>query len=136
MPTLKPRVQVTLDVHTHEIIERLAHLQGVTRGAVIADLLESVAPSLASTVALIEAAKAAPEQVKAGLKKVVEEVHEELIEVSGDSIKQMDWLLGQLTGRGSDPHVVTRGSGITSPGGSASSKQPRKRSKPRGPANG
>ncbi|MDG4143705.1 hypothetical protein L5C79_31340, partial [Pseudomonas aeruginosa] len=72
MPTTKPRVQVTMEPHDHEVIARLAKLQGRTRGAVIADLLHEVIPALARTVALLEAAASAPEQVKKGLRSVVD----------------------------------------------------------------
>jgi hypothetical protein len=136
MPTIKPRVQVTLEPEVHAVIERLAHLQGRTRGAVIADLLDSVAPALTRTVALIEAAAAAPEQVKAGLRQVVADTHDELVGVSGDAIKQMDFLLGELSGDGADPHVVTRGSGIPTDTPPSTRKTPRKRSKSGGVANG
>lgn len=128
MPTNKPRVAVTLEPHTHEVIERLAVLQGRTRGAVIAELLDSVAPALGRTVALLEAAKEAPEQVKRGLRNVVEGVHQELVQASGDASLQLGIFLGQLGAEeGVDPHVVTRGSGSDETGGSATS---RKRSKP------
>lgn len=116
MPTNKPRVQVTLEPSTHEVIERLAELQGRTRGSVIAELLDAVAPSLSRTVALIEAAKEAPESVRKGLIQVVQGAHDDLLEVVGDAHKQVD-LLGEEMGklgapvREANPHVVTRGSG-------------------------
>jgi hypothetical protein len=94
---------------------------------VVADLLESVAPVLGRTVALLEAAAAAPKQVRDGLRGVVEDTHEQLIGVAGDSILQMDWLLSELSGGGANPHVVTRGSGSGETRGSEGEK---KRSKP------
>ena len=113
MPTIKPRVQVTLEPQTHEVIERLARLQGRTRGSIIAELLDSIAPVLAQTAAILEAAEAAPKDVLRGLKSVVEGVHDELLDAAGDGIKQMDFLLSELSGGKANPHVVTRGSGIT-----------------------
>ncbi|MNC18803.1 hypothetical protein D3C81_1085510 [compost metagenome] len=144
MPTLKPRVQVTMEPATHEVIERFAQLQGRTRGAVIADLLDSIAPSLARTVALLEAAIEAPKEVKRGLRGVVDGLHQELVGVTGaasEASKQLDMLLAQMgsdEGResGVDPHVVTRGSGITPHTSKATPKKPRKPSKPGGSANG
>ncbi|MNF74320.1 hypothetical protein D3C85_1059950 [compost metagenome] len=133
MPTLKPRVQVTLEPQTHAVIERLAQLQGRTRGAVIAELLDAVAPALARTVALLEAASDAPRQVKEGLRAVVEGVHNDLVAVSGDMIKQMDWLLGEFNGgpeAGSTPVPVTRGSGTGSAPKSKKPKPSKNRSKP------
>lgn len=140
MPTLKPRVQVTLEPHTHEVIERLSILQGRTRGSIIAELLDSIAPTLGRTVALLEAAQAAPGEVKRGLRAVVEDVHQELIDVSGDLSAQLDFILDSLGSEAAagavDPHLVTRGSGIPPLAEEAASTKPRKRSKPRGPANG
>lgn len=133
MPTNKPRVAVTLEPYDHEVIERLAALQGRTRGAVIADLLHEVIPALARTVALLEAAAAAPDQVKKGLRSVVEGVHDELVGMAGHGIAQMDWLLDELGGapaEGSTPVSVTRGSGTDSTPMKTVKKTSRKGSKP------
>ena len=133
MPTTKPRVQVTMEPHDHEVIARLAKLQGRSRGAVIADLLHEVAPALARTVALLEAAAAAPEQVKRGLRSVVDGVHDELVATAGHGIAQMDWLLGEFQGgaeQGSTPVPVTRGSGTDSTPTTHKKKSARKGSKP------
>lgn len=133
MPTTKPRVQVTMEPHDHEVIARLAKLQGRTRGAVIADLLHEVIPALARTVALLEAAAEAPEQVKKGLRSVVDSVHDELVATAGHGIAQMDWLLSELqggAGEGSTPISVTRGSGTDSTPTTSKKKSGRKGSKP------
>lgn len=122
MPTIKPRVAVTLEPQTHEVIERLAVLQGRTRGSVIADLLDSVAPALTRTVALLEAAASAPDEVKRGLRGVVEGLHGQLVDASGGATGQLDMLLGEVAAQGVDPHVVTRGSGRGSIRGSAAPK--------------
>jgi hypothetical protein len=129
MPTVKPRVTITLEQSTHDVIDRLAALQGRTRGVVIAELLDEVVPALSRTVALLEAAAAAPQQVKAGLRAVVEGVHRDLVAVSGDGIGQLDMLLGVVADasvRGANPHVVTRGSGMDTHGGRDTTEQLRK----------
>lgn len=139
MPTLKPRTTVTLDPSTHEIVERLAFHQKRSRGAVIADLLDSVAPALSRTVALLEAASAAPQQVKDGLRAVVEGTHDDLVRAGGEATRQLDILLQDLQkgsiSREANPHVVTRGSGIPTHAEEALPKKPRKPRKPRGLAN-
>lgn len=99
MPTVKPRFVVTCEPDTHEVLQRLADLQGRSRGAIVAELLDEVAPALARTVALLEAAAAAPEQVKAGLRAVVEGVYDDLVEVTGDGVRQMDMILDALEGK-------------------------------------
>lgn len=140
MPTVKPRVQVTLEPETHAVIERLAVLQGRTRGAVIADFLDSIVPTLTRTVALIEAAAEAPNTVKQGLREMVEGVHRDLVGAAGDASSQLDMLLDRIeTERlpdGVNPHVVTRGSGMGVKPPISKPKKPRKRSKPGDSANG
>lgn len=115
MPTIKPRVAVTLEPYTHEVIERLSVLQGRTRGAVIAELLDSVAPVLARTVSLLEAASSASEQVKQGLRNVAEGIHVDLVAAAGPGADQLNFLLESIrksaADEGANPHVVTRGSG-------------------------
>lgn len=127
MPTIKPRIAVTLNQNTFEVIARMASLQGCSRGSVVAELLDSVAPSLSRTVALMEAAAQAPKQVRDGLRAVVENTHDDLVRVSGDAIQQLDFLLGEFSRESVNPHVVTRGSGSGETRGSQGEK---KRSKP------
>lgn len=136
MPTIKPRVQVTLEEQTHAVIDRLARLQGRTRGSIIAELLDSIAPTLARTVSLLEAAVEAPNDVKRGLRAMVEGLHQEVVEVSGEASSQLDMLLDRLSDSGADPHVVTRGSGMGADPSTKTPKKPSKRSKPGGVANG
>lgn len=140
MPTNKPRVQVTLEPETHAVIERFAQLQGRTRGSVIAELLDAITPSLTRTISLLEAAIAAPESVKNGLRGVVEGIQDELVSVSGDATKQLDILMDQLdaeaTRKAADPHVVTRGSGMSPTTKENQSKTARKGSKSGDTGNG
>lgn len=133
MPTLKPRVNVTLEPQTYEVIDRLAALQGRSRGAVIADLLDSIAPVMGKTVSLLEAAASAPQQVKDGLRSVVEGIHDDLVGAAGDPMGQMDALLEQLSGgsaEGSTPVSVTRGSGTDTTPTPKPKKTNKKGSKP------
>lgn len=113
MPTAKPRIAVTLNEHTFQVIARMAELQGCSRGSVVADLLDAVAPALTRTVALLEAAADAPQQVRDGLRSVVESTHNDLVDVSGDTLRQLDFLLGAFAQDEVNPHVVTRGSGLS-----------------------
>lgn len=141
MPTVKPRVQVTLEPETHEVIERFARLQSRTRGAVISELLNEIAPAIGRTISLLEAAQEAPNQVKAGLRAVAEGLQNEMVIASGEANRQFQLLMHKIeTGEDSeecvDPHVVTRGSGISPLAEKAHPNKPRKPYKPGGSANG
>jgi len=126
MPTAKPRIAVTLNQFTFDVIARMAELQSCSRGKVVADLLDSVAPALARTVALLEAAAQAPQQVKDGLRSVVEDTHGELVGIAGDAMKQLDFMLDEFARLEANPHVVTRGSGSGETRGSQPIENPSK----------
>lgn len=126
MATNKPRIQVTVSAPVYETISRMAKLQGISRSAIVNDLLETVHPPLMRTVAILEAAQDAPEQVKAGLRGSVEALEAQLVGIAGGLTAQMDWLLeaarngstgegkagsGRSPGPVSTPVPVTRGSG-------------------------
>ena len=79
MPTSKPRIAITLEPRVYETVERLAQLQGKSRGSVVAELVSSIHEPLMRTVALLDAAMQAPEDVKRGLRGVVEGVESQLV---------------------------------------------------------
>lgn len=116
MPTIKPRIAITLEQETYDVIARLAELQSRSKGAVVADLIDAVIPPLRRTVALLEAAQDAPDLVKSKLRSVVESAHQDLLKVSGNGQQQMEALLrGAASAEsegGSTPVPVTRGSGV------------------------
>lgn len=115
MPTSKPRVTVTLPQHVHDTISRLAALQGVSRGSILADLVTAVHPPLMRTVALIEAAQDAPAQVREGLRATIDDMERQAVASTGAGIAQLDWLLERVQGpapEALDPPLVTRGSGL------------------------
>lgn len=135
MPTLKPRTTVTLEPATHEVIDRFAVLQGRSRGSVIAEFMDAVVPALRRTVALLDAASSAPDQIKSGLRAVIETAHNDLTAASGQASQRLDQMLFDLDHSESDfeldPHVVTRGSGTPVEHPNPASKKLRNRSKPR-----
>ena len=98
MPTVKPRVTVTLSESVYQTITRMSELTGESRPSIIAGLLDSVHPPLMRTVALIEAAVDAPQKVRDGLKDTVESMEKELLAVSESSVGQVDMLIGQFSG--------------------------------------
>lgn len=96
MPTEKPRFTITTSKPIFETVSRLAQLQGVSKSHVVNDLLEAVHPPLMRTVALLEAASDAPQQVRSGLRQTVLDMERELAGSVGSSINQMDWLTAKL----------------------------------------
>lgn len=96
MPTKRPRVTTTLPPQVYETISRMALLTGRSRGAIVADLLDSVHIPLTRTVALMEAAKDAPEDVKRNLRGTVEALERQAYASAEALTGQMD-LVTEIT---------------------------------------
>lgn len=79
MPTLNPRVNVTLSPSLDSLVTRLADLERVSKSMVLRELLEAAEPSLLQAVALMEAAKGASvnarEKMAATMQKTIHDVH-------------------------------------------------------------
>lgn len=59
MPTINPRINVTLSPSLDALVTRLAGLERISKSMVLRELLEAAEPALVQAVALIEAAKGA-----------------------------------------------------------------------------
>lgn len=114
MPSKKPRLNLTLPQNLNETLARLAELQGCSRGAVVVDLLEAIHPPLMRTVALLEAAQAAPKEMREGLRETVEQMEKELTASLGGGVEQMDMLLGALQSAENGDQPPLSNTGVTS----------------------
>ena len=98
MPTQKPRITVTLPAPVFETIDRMAKLTKSSRGSVVAELIESVHPPLMRTVALLEAAADAPQQVQMALKETAESLEQELLQATEQTNLSLDQMLQSASG--------------------------------------
>lgn len=67
MPTVNPRVNVTLSPSLDSLVTRLAALERVSKSMVLRELLETAEPSLLHAVALMEAAQGASAKARKAL---------------------------------------------------------------------
>lgn len=81
------------------MVQRLAELQKRPKSSIISELIEAIMPPLIRTVAILEAAKDAPDDVKKGLKNVVEDIERELSSTTGAAEQQMDFVSELLKGK-------------------------------------
>jgi hypothetical protein len=114
MPTVKPRITITFPPNLKATISRFAELQGRSFGAVVVDLLETVHDPLMRTLAILDAARDAPEEVKRGLRQAFDDVERDTVKAAGAGIAQMDWHFSRLreespgqSGQGQPPHSNT-----------------------------
>lgn len=133
MATNKPRLSVTLPENIYRTLSELSRLQSASMSSIIVDLLETVHPPLLRTVALLQAAHDAPQEVKDGLLSAFEGMEKELSEAAGIAERQLDLLDVSLgVAKGANPHVVTRGSGRGEVRDKASGTEAKKPYKTRG----
>lgn len=67
MPTVNPRVNVTLSPSSDALVTRLAGLQGVSKSQVLRELLDAAEPALQRVAVLMEAAHKSRGEVLDGL---------------------------------------------------------------------
>lgn len=72
MPTLNPRINVTLSPSLDSLVSRLAGLERVSKSMVLRELLEAAEPSLVHAVALMEAAEGAGAKARKNLVRDLE----------------------------------------------------------------
>lgn len=67
MPTLNPRINVTLSPSLDHLVHRMAVHQRASKSQVLRELLEAAEPALQRAVALMDAASRATAEVRGGL---------------------------------------------------------------------
>jgi hypothetical protein len=72
MPTLNPRINVTLSPSLDSLVARLAELERVSKSTVLRELLETAEPALLQAVALMEAAQGASVKARKNLAQDLE----------------------------------------------------------------
>lgn len=136
MSTSKPRITVTLEPHAYEVISRLSAVGGESMSALVSQFVEVSLPSLERLVVVLERARSAPEEARAGLAAAVERAERTLLPALMNAQDMGDMFLGDVesasmrgvpqaagakrrrpaapaapAGKGKDPRLVTRGSG-------------------------
>jgi hypothetical protein len=97
MPTLKQRVNLTVQPHRYDLLKRISRLQGTSMAAVISETMELVYPVLERVCVVLEAAEHAQETSKTGLKKAVDKAEAELLPHLYASISQFDMFMDDVT---------------------------------------
>lgn len=132
MPTVNPRVNVTLKPHQYVLLTRLGKAQGRSRSAILLELLDLVFPVLERVVVALEGAQLAQDRAREGLRESVERAEAAILPHVQAAMGQLDLLVDQVayppgkvgerrarpggtsappSDQGSDPRPVTRGSG-------------------------
>lgn len=107
MPTLKPRISISLEPEQLAILDRFAKATDTPRARVVSDLLAATLPQLEKVSKLCELAKAAPRRLQEAL---VDDLSNATVEVMGGLQRaQEDYesMVSSLTGAGKSGRAVS-----------------------------
>lgn len=142
MPTVNPRVNVTLSPSLHALVQRLAKHQRVSKSTVLREFLEAVEPGLEQVVALMDAADRVSGEVReriardvdhgvAATSKALDVALQKASGLTRDLLAEAEAVKGRRPARLSDrastaPHGPTgaKGPGKRRPAGASGRKDP------------
>lgn len=96
MPTAKPRLAITLEPEQHEVLARLAALQGRPMSRVVAELVAEFTPILARLVGTMEAAANAQASVRANIRRAVDDAESSILPHAEAVLQQYERFEGDL----------------------------------------
>lgn len=99
MPTVKPRITITLTDEQHSTLHALAQVQGVSMSSIVVDLVETTLPVLKRLATVLRNASEAPQAVLDGLRASLESAEGDMVGHGQAVSEQLD-LLVQLSAGG------------------------------------
>lgn len=126
MPTVNPRLQITLTPPQHELLKRLAKLQGRSASSVVTELLGEMFPVLERIAVVLQAAVRAKDSMTEGLREATQQAERDTRPFLAGALGQLDLLamdFERAAGPSANaavaasrpaagPRLVTRGSGL------------------------
>lgn len=126
MPTIKPRITITLEPHSHEVLSRLSASTHQSMASIVTEILDTAIPSLERVVVVMERAASATQEVRDGVAAAVERAERELMPALLAAAGQSDLFLADL--------AVKASGGAAAQDAAASGKRRRRVPAPKTPA--
>lgn len=99
MPTVKPRITITLTDHQHAVLSSLATVQKVSMSSIVVDLVDATLPVLERLASVLQNAANAPQSVLDDLRRSLASAEQDTVGMSSDVMGQLD-LLVEASGGG------------------------------------
>ena len=96
MPTIKPRITITLEPQSHEVLSRLSASTHQSMASIVTEILDTAIPSLERVVVVMERAASATQEVRDGVAAAVERAERELMPALLAAAGQSDLFLADL----------------------------------------
>jgi len=97
MPTLRPRITITLTKHSHAVLSRLSAASGDSMSEIVTGFVDLAVPSLERVVVVLEQARKAPKEAHAGLAAAVERAERQLLPAMQAALDQQDLFLSDVS---------------------------------------
>lgn len=109
MATQKPRITITLEPQVYNLFKALSEAQERPMARIITELLTELSPPLERVLALMQAAKQAPQEVLDQYKDLFNAEVDHSEAVVAAKLNQVDWVTDSLRARGSQPPYINKG---------------------------
>jgi len=109
MATEKPRITVTLEPETYEIIKGISKVQRISMSKFINETFTEMSPALGNMLSLLQAAESAPKEVIARYKGIMETETDRYQSFIRTSEKQLDWVVESVGNDRSQPPYINKG---------------------------
>ncbi len=96
MPTVNPRIAITVLPHRHDLLKRLAALQGVSMAALVSELLDEFYPVLERVCVALEMAQHAQDSSKTGIREAAAKAEADIAPMVASSLDQLDLFLQKM----------------------------------------
>lgn len=93
MPTLKPRITITLSEHQHAVLSRMSALGKDSMSTIVVDMLDTMLPVLERVVVALQAAADAPIELRNGMVESFEKAEKEVSGYMAAAMGQLDLLV-------------------------------------------
>lgn len=104
MPTVKPRITITLSDEQHGTLQALAQVQGVSMSSIVVDLIDTTLPVLQRLTEVLKNASEAPQAVLDGLRATLDTVESDVSRTFDSGMSQLDLLVSLSTGGAAETH--------------------------------
>lgn len=115
MPTVKPRITITLTDHQHTVLAQLAQVQKVSMSSIVVDLVDTTLPVLERLAVVLQNAAAAPQSVLEDLRRSLTSAEAALGGVQDVAFGQLEELVQASGGAVSGDAQAAPGAGVPAP---------------------
>ena len=98
MATTKPRITITLQPHSYDVVRRLAAAGGETMSKIVGDMLDVAIPSLERVVVVLEQAAGMSQEARAGMRASFERAEADIVPGLANLMLQRDAFIDDMVG--------------------------------------